>query len=393
MIGRIGHVTTDYLPAAGGAEIYVAQLMRALAPLAQEQIVFQWDNSGRDASLRENPSLVLVPRLPGRWRWSRGPNLYAFNWSLRKRPIREKLASCDLLIVHYPFHWPAVAWHPRVIAVSHGVEWNQPPRTWRHRRRRKIARRCDQRVQGLVANDTNFWREMGRDVAPKSGLWRQVAPRRWCLPNAVDTETFSPAIEPALPRNLALWLAGASGHPRPFLLVARNASPNRGRHIAAEAIGRIARDHVELALVIAGQHASPAYREKIDQVAKSWGVADRVCHLGPVPHDQMPGLCRAAEIALVPTLAHEGTSLAALEAMACGTATISSDHGGLADLPAVQVKAGDGALLAKAIEKVWPQREEIGLRQRAVVEEKFNLRRWTEAWRAAVAEVMALPKA
>ena len=94
-----------------------------------------------------------------------------------------------------------------MIALSHGVEWDQPPKRWTHRRRLKIAQRCHSEVLGLVANDTNFWREMGLDVPPKSKLWETVAPRRWCLPNAVDTEVFSPTIEPRVPERLRLWLS------------------------------------------------------------------------------------------------------------------------------------------------------------------------------------------
>lgn len=391
MIQCIGHVTTDFRPAVGGAEAYVADLMCALAPLAQRQVVFQLDNSARVPALRDDPSLVLVPRLPGRWRWSRGHNLYWFNWGLRRRAIRAKLAACDLLIVNYPFHWPPVAWHPRVIVLSHCVEWSQPPRSGLHRRRKRIAQRCDREALALVANDTNFWREMGRDVPPKTKLWEAVAPRRWCLPNAVDTALFAPEGEERLPEPLRLWLTRPTGERRPFILVARNASPHRGIHLAIEALGRFAAEHPDVALVVAGARAKPDYQRVLDQTAASFGVADRVVHIGHVPRGEMPALYRAAALTLVPTIAHEGTSLSALEAMACGTATISSNHGGLADLPTVQVNA-DGPTLAKALAKVWPQRAEIGARQRAVVLEKFNLARWAEAWRQVVTEVMQIPR-
>ncbi len=391
MIGRIGHVTTDFRPVIGGAEVYVTDLIEQLRPIAQEQIVFQLDNSERDPTLADDPHLALIPRLPGRWRWSRGHNLYAFNWHLRRRAFRRRLAACDLLIVSYPFHWPPVAWHPRVIAISHCVEWKQPPQRWTHRRRWRVARRCHARAAGLVANDTNFWREMGLDVAPGTSLGEAVAPRRWFLPNGVDTERFSPRVAPQLPERVALALSRGSGGTRPFLLVARNASPHRGLHLAIEALGRIAAEHSDLALIIVGGRAKPDYQQRLDQTAGDFGIRDRVFHIGHIAREAMPGLCRAAAIALVPTISHEGTSYSALEAMACATATISTDHGGLADLPTVQTKP-DGRALARAIEQTWPRREEIGAEQRAAVEREFTLTRWGERWRAVVAEVMETPR-
>jgi glycosyltransferase involved in cell wall biosynthesis len=390
-IKRVGHVTTDHRPAVGGAEIYVSELIGVLAPLVDEQLIFQLDNTDHDATLETDPRVVLIPRLPEPWKWRRGPNLYHFNHGLRRKRVRDRLGTCDLLIVHYPFHWPPVAWHPRVIAVSHCVEWRQPPKKLTHRRRKQIARRCDREVQGLVANDTNFWREMGRDVAPKSKLWETLGPRRWCLPNGVDTEIFSPAIEPLIPDRLKYFLSRGTEAQRPFVLVPRNASPHRGIHLAIEALGRAAANHPDLVVVVAGTHPSPKYRKMLDETTASFGIRERVAYLGHVPREEMPGLYRAAAIAMVPTIRHEGTSLSALEAMACGTATITSDHGGLADLPGVQTKA-DGKLLAKAIEVIWHQREDYGAKQRAVVEEKFSLRRWENAWMRVVKEVMGTEK-
>jgi glycosyltransferase involved in cell wall biosynthesis len=390
MIRRIGHVTTDFRPPVGGAEAYVADLIRELAPLAEEQIVFQLDNSDRDPSLRDDPSVVLIPRWRGRWKHSRGHNLYGFNWRLRRRAFRAQLAKCDLLIVNYPFHWPPVAWHPRTVVISHCVEWSQPPRSWTHRRRRKIARRCDREALTLVANDTNFWREMGRDVPPKTHLWEAVAPRRWCLPNAVDTDLFTPEGERRVPERLRLWLSRAQGQPRPFILVARNASPHRGIHLAIEALGHFAALQPDLALVVVGSRAKPDYQRVLDQTAATFGITDRVCHFGHLPRQEMPALCRAATLSLVPTVEHEGTSLSALEAMASGVPTISTNHGGLADLPTVQVKP-DAQLLAKALERVWVERETIAAKQREVVTQKFNMARWGEAWRHVVEEAMAAP--
>jgi glycosyltransferase involved in cell wall biosynthesis len=54
----------------------------------------------------------------------------------------------------------------------------------------------------------------------------------------------------------------------------------------------------------------------------------------------MPELFRSAQVAVIPSLM-EATSVAALEAMACGLAVVASDVGGLPEI----VDAGVGALV------------------------------------------------
>jgi glycosyltransferase involved in cell wall biosynthesis len=62
-------------------------------------------------------------------------------------------------------------------------------------------------------------------------------------------------------------------------------------------------------------------------------AAKRSTHLlGGVPHPVMAAAYRASDIALIPTFAHEGTSLAALEAMGLGVPVVATNVGGLNDI-------------------------------------------------------------
>jgi glycosyltransferase involved in cell wall biosynthesis len=82
---------------------------------------------------------------------------------------------------------------------------------------------------------------------------------------------------------------------------------------------------------------------------------------------------------LIPSVAGEGTSLSALEAMACGVATITTGIGGLADLPAVKC-APNAESLAETMREVYRDRAAIGAQQLARVRETFTRRRWEDAW-------------
>ena len=66
-------------------------------------------------------------------------------------------------------------------------------------------------------------------------------------------------------------------------------------------------------------------------LARQSGVANRVRFLGSVPHDQLPHLTAAADIAILVSKS-EGLANAWVEALACGTPVIISEAGGAREL-------------------------------------------------------------
>lgn len=81
-------------------------------------------------------------------------------------------------------------------------------------------------------------------------------------------------------------------------------------------------------LMLAGLgEAEHAYRTLANQL----GVIDRVRFLGSVPHDQLPHLTAAADIAILVSKS-EGLANAWVEALACGTPVIISEAGGAREL-------------------------------------------------------------
>jgi len=364
---RIAHIASDFLPCRGGAEVYLRQLLEALDRPDRIQSVYQIDTRAAD------PRVVNVRRFPGPLGRRRGFALWHFN--LRLNFLCRRLLREDLLIVHYPFHVAGVWFHPRIIAVSHGVEWRQPPRRLTHRLRRRIARWAVGKAQAVVANDTNFLREMGLPSQPGERPFEERRPGIWFIPNAVDAARFAGAEPLESLRRLSP------------ILVPRNASPARGIHLAIEAFAPFSKRHPESCLVIAGNLPAPDYAARLQEMIRRLGLDGRTLFAGNIDWELMPRVYRSARMTLVPSLECEGTSIAALESMAAGTPTITTDVGGLADLPSEKSPAQAEALYER-MERVEERREETARRQQRAVAEQFCLPRWSEAWNRVVEQAL-----
>ncbi len=116
-------------------------------------------------------------------------------------------------------------------------------------------------------------------------------------------------------------------------------------------------------LLLAGD--GPLYDELAGRAARA-PLSGRVRVLGRLSEDALVDAYRAADVAVVPTIAFEGYGLVVLEAAACGTASIVSDVGGLPEVtapldPSLVVPPADAEALAtrlrEAAEGALPSRQ------------------------------------
>ncbi len=361
---RIAHLSYRCEPALGGAEAYIAQLAGALADVAPDQRFYQATPPTERAIQVPSPRLTPFKLL---------------NFNLGLLGLRRELAGCDRIIVHNPEH--DVPWLPaaRTVLVSHGATWTHESglRRWLRRRATLSAAR---RVGTLVANDSYVLRELGYPVEPGTRFHEEIAPGVWFVPNGIDMDLFSGAA-PAGPRHPGLPAA-------PFVLVPRNLTRPRGVDLAVRAFASSRVLPPEARLVVAGaalrdNAGSVAFAAEVRALVGALGLTERVVFLGSVARADMPGVYAAADLTVVPTRCSEGTSLAALESMGSGVATVCTAVEGLRDLPARHC-APEAAAIAAAIDAAWPERRELGRRQRAAVERDFGLERWSASWRRAV---------
>lgn len=133
---------------------------------------------------------------------------------------------------------------------------------------------------------------------------------------AVDSDIFTPA--------------PADRTRAPKLLFVGNLVPNKGVATVLEAFIRLAGEHPELTLELAGS-ADADVADELRGRAERAGLGHRVTVLGFVEHSDLPGLYRSADVFAAPSRYEGGLGLVYLEAMACGLPVVATAAGGAAE--------------------------------------------------------------
>jgi len=192
--------------------------------------------------------------------------------------------------------------------------------------------------------------------------------------NGVDTEEFYPA----------------TGNPpsstaRLPLLAVNRLIPRKGMDLLIRALGAVRKelgDTFELTIVGEGSLV-----QELQTLATGHGIGDAVTFAGAIPHEDLPGVYRDADLFVLPSLA-EGMSNALLEAMASGLPVIVTDTGGSAELVqnnGIVVPPGNVEALAEALKRLVSNpelRRIMGQRSRQQAE-KFS-------WRSVATQYLGL---
>ena len=197
------------------------------------------------------------------------------------------------------------------------------------------------------------------------------ADRITVIPNGVDREHFSQEGE----------VADRSDDP--LVVCVGRLSKQKGQDIAIKAMSMMENQQARLRLV--GDEYPPGERERLQNLADSLGVADRIEWWGKVA-DAAPQF-RAADVVIAPSR-WEGMSLVFLEAMACGSAMIVADVAGSQALGSagVVVPVEDPESLAKEIDALLADpagRRQLALAARersATFDLDLTLNRTLELW-------------
>lgn len=139
--------------------------------------------------------------------------------------------------------------------------------------------------------------------------------------NGVEAESFfRPVPPPDAPQPVTLLVAG-------------RVSPDKGIHVAVEAIGKLAqaRAQHDFHLIVAGSGPSD-YLKYLQQLAITYGITDLVSFLGWQPRDRMPEIMHTCHILLLPTIHQEPFARVTLEAMAAGMAVVGTLTGGTGEI-------------------------------------------------------------
>jgi phosphatidyl-myo-inositol dimannoside synthase len=217
--------------------------------------------------------------------------------------------------------------------------------------RERYRRRDATEVRSMLAADAvvTLAETMKADIVA-----RGVAPERvFVVPNGVDPEAFSPRpADPALRARYGVGYRYLIGY------VSNLDHPREGHETLIEATALLLDAGRDVACLIIGDGRR---RERLEAVAASSGVADRIVFTGAVPHDEVPAMYALLDVFVVPRrderAARLVTPLKPFEAMAMARPMV------VADLPALTEVAPDGerslaypaedaAALAAAVERI-----------------------------------------
>ncbi len=188
----------------------------------------------------------------------------------------------------------------------------------------------------------------------------------WAIPNAAGEEFLN-----AAPRELPTSLS---------VLLAARCVPEKGIHVAVEALGRLREQGVSAELHLVGAFYDEEYRRQVQEVAATWGVTQSLVFRGYVPPENMPAEYAAHVCAVVPSTWEEPFGMVSVEAQAMGTPVVVSGVGGLPetvrdDQTGLVVPPGDAPALARALATLLTdhdRRQRMSAAGRRWVAEQFS---------------------
>jgi glycosyltransferase involved in cell wall biosynthesis/peptidoglycan hydrolase CwlO-like protein len=211
---------------------------------------------------------------------------------------------------------------------------------------------------GVVSVDTN-------SIGVIRSLWPEIAQKMRFIPNFYDASSYHPDSTNRNPQRLTI-------------LFPRRSQINRGSRIFGDIVDRIPHD-VDIIWLGEGDPVDT-------QIVKDVCARDKRASFHVADFDQMPAWYQKADIAVIPTLACEGTSLSCIEALACGCAVIATNVGGLPDVVYDGINGllvePEASSLANAINRLI---EDKALRERlqrsgAETARNFELQMWRARW-------------
>jgi glycosyltransferase involved in cell wall biosynthesis len=168
------------------------------------------------------------------------------------------------------------------------------------------------------------------------------------VPNGVDVSVFRPRPQQEARAQLGL-IAG------PLFVCAGRLNHEKGVHHAIRALKELPEHFPEARLVVVGEGEE---REPLERLAQSLGLDGRVVFVGAQPHDILAGYLGAADVFLFPTERAEAAPLVLPQAMACGSAVVASDIGGITEVVrttganGLLVPPGDVSALGNAMQRL-----------------------------------------
>ena len=356
----------------GGVETYLWNLASLIAQRGSEPILFQAAEVPFERRLGPVTVVGVTPS------------------GLMKRSIKRDLFRAAVSRIDYgkdvlifgSDNASVPAHNPKCISIQHGVWWDLPVRFLRGGLTGKFlspmlqkrwvascAKRNFANCPNRVCVDYNFlnWYRTQTAEEPDGNIW--------VIPNFVD-----------VPSGFAASL------PRPWrepvkIIFARRFMEFRGSRLMAAVFGRLLERHPDIRIAFAGEGPDEG------RFKQQFGGDPRVSITKYAANDALR-IHLQYDIAVVPSLASEGTSLSLAEAMAAGCAVVATNVGGMTNMV---IDGYNGRLvsprvddLTRALEDLItkPERRlQLGRKAADTARNAFGLERWKQAWSDVLAAV------
>jgi glycosyltransferase involved in cell wall biosynthesis len=295
-----------YPPEVGGLESHVADLARGLVARGHEV---------RVVTSRSRPGLARDEEREGvRIRRTWFPRRDPLGWTLHALgsipATRHWTGWAQVLHAQaFPSIVPVAMangrWKRPIVATlhtSHFLKRASSP-VWK-----PVLRALIRRPRHVLAASREI-AQVAMDLAPDV--------RVEALANGVETTRFRP-VPPAL--------SMAPG--TRVLVVPRRLVPKNGVETLVRALPDILEGVPEVVVLLVGDGPE---RGRLEALGEELGVRSALRFMGSRPHAEMPGFLCSGEVAIFPSLM-EATSVAALEAMACGVPVVATNVGGLPEI-------------------------------------------------------------
>ena len=345
----------------GGAERYLLDISKLLKEQGFTSVICQYGNY---PWVRRFMDVDIVSL-------SRG-NIKADDLSLEtieafNRVFYQEMKNSSLFNVYSAFFeaFPMVA--KPCIGISHGIAWDNPYCSanngltfWENNKKFiQGAKLCD-KVVSVDTNTANWFQTIDYNVGRNMTV----------IPNYVDLSEFYPRDHYDVVEDKIV------------IIYPRRLYEARGLYLLLDIIDEILSKYPNIEIHFVGKGFDKDTKN-VRKKQEKW--KQRICWYS-LDLEKMIEAYQRADIALVPTLYSEGTSLSCLEAMACGNAVIATRVGGLSDLVindfnGLLIEPNSKALKEAIIELVENPHKLIEIKRRArTIAEAFSKEKWENKW-------------
>lgn len=344
----------------GGIQTYILNLSKLIKSLGHDVIIYQRSTKSDFNCCIENDIIVK-----GKY-FKKKKRMYYTVHALSEYCISESDPS-DIIIFASEAH--SIPTTNYSITIQHGICWDIPTHVnWGSMLNRMYmlfrTRKAYIEIKRLIGSnkvvcvDYNFVNWYRTQIAYQD-IDFDVIPNFTEIPEYIQRDTANDEIK---------------------IIFARRFFPYRGTRIFAEAIEKLLQKYNNISVLIAGSGPDEEYLKDKFMSNKRVSITSFLTTDSLKIHSEY-------DIAVVPTIGSEGTSLSLLEAMASGCAAIATNVGGMTNI----ILSGYNGLLINptakdienAIEKLIlnPElRNKLSKNGYETVKEAFSKERWQKQW-------------